>query len=94
MRMIPVGNSAKRGRLSSPAVDPDVETTVASRLRHLGQRFTGGRRALVEALTKADRPVTIEEILRVEPRLPLSSTYRNLAILQQVLSGQSELVGA
>jgi len=83
MRMIPVGNSPKWGRLSSPAVDPDVETTVATRLRHLGQRFTAGRRALVEALTKADRPVTIEEILRVEPRLPLSSTYRNLAILQQ-----------
>ena len=56
---------------------------MASRLRHLGQRFTAGRRALVEALTKADRPVTIEEILRVEPHLPLSSTYRNLAILQQ-----------
>ena len=81
--MIPVGNSTKRGGLSSPAVDADVETTVASRLRHLGQRFTAGRRALVDALTKADRPVTIAEILRVEPRLPLSSTYRNLAILQQ-----------
>jgi len=83
MRMVPVGNLGDRRGLSSSAVDPDVETTVASRLRHLGQRFTHGRRALVEALAKADRPVTTEEILRLEPRLPLSSTYRNLAILQQ-----------
>ena len=49
----------------------------------MGQRFTHGRRALVEALATADRPVTIDEILRAEPRLPQSSTYRNLAILQQ-----------
>lgn len=80
--MIPVGKPTGRG-LSSPVVNPDVETTVASRLRHMGQRFTHGRRALVEALTRADRPVTIDEILRAEPRLPQSSTYRNLALLQQ-----------
>ncbi len=70
-------------RLSSDLVDRSVETTVATRLQRTGQRFTHGRQALVEALAKTDRPVTIEEILRLEPRLPLSSTYRNLAILQQ-----------
>jgi Fur family ferric uptake transcriptional regulator len=83
MRMIPVGNSGNQGGLSSAAVDRDLEATATGRLRRAGQRFTHGRRALVEALAKADRPVTTEEILRLEPRLPLSTTYRNLAILQQ-----------
>jgi Fe2+ or Zn2+ uptake regulation protein len=59
------------------------DDVVAVRLRHSGQRFTEGRRALYEALARAGRPVTIEEILREEPRLAMSSAYRNLAILQQ-----------
>ncbi len=49
----------------------------------MGQRFTTGRRALFGALVRAGRPVTIAEILQEEPRLPMSSAYRNLAILQQ-----------
>jgi Fur family transcriptional regulator, ferric uptake regulator len=71
------------GSLRSGAVEPIVDDVVAARLRRTGQRFTDGRRALYEALARADRPVTIGEILRDEPRLAMSSTYRNLAILQQ-----------
>lgn len=56
---------------------------IAVRLRRAGQRYTEGRRALYDALARAGRPVTIEEILRDEPRLAMSSAYRNLAILQQ-----------
>ncbi len=56
---------------------------VAGRLRRMGQRFTVGRRALYDALARADRPVTIAEIMTAEPRLAMSSAYRNLAILQQ-----------
>jgi Fe2+ or Zn2+ uptake regulation protein len=85
--MIPDVNS-KAGRwegqgISSSTVERDVEGAVAGRLRRMGQRFTNGRRALFDALARADRPVTISEILSSQPRLPLSSTYRNLAILQQ-----------
>lgn len=61
----------------------DVEKTVAARLGALGQRFTTGRRALFDVLAGADSPLTIGQIVDLEPRLPLSTTYRNLTVLQQ-----------
>lgn len=61
----------------------DVHALVASRLRGIGQRYTTGRRMLVEALMSATRPLTTAELVVAEPRLPWSTTYRNLGILQQ-----------
>lgn len=61
----------------------DLHTTVAARLRRLGQRYTSGRRALVEAIVEADRPVTTAELVAAQRSLPQSTTYRNLAVLEQ-----------
>jgi Fe2+ or Zn2+ uptake regulation protein len=57
---------------------------VASRLARVGQRFTPGRRALVEALEAAPRPLTLPELLEADSRLTQSSTYRNLYLLEEV----------
>lgn len=62
---------------------PSLHDTVADRLRAAGQRYTGGRRDLVERLLAAAQPVTIPELLDRPPRLAQSSAYRNLAVLEQ-----------
>jgi Fur family ferric uptake transcriptional regulator len=46
-----------------------------------GQRYTKGRRALVELLVTLDRPVTVPEIVTHDPALAQSSAYRSLAAL-------------
>jgi Fe2+ or Zn2+ uptake regulation protein len=62
----------------------DLHGTVASRMRRDGQRYTTGRRALVEAIARSERPVTIPELLRRRDGLALSSAYRNLAVLERL----------
>lgn len=61
----------------------DVHTEAAARLATLDQRYTLGRRAIVDALFGAGRPLTVPEILETTPRgaLPQSSAYRNLTVL-------------
>jgi Fur family ferric uptake transcriptional regulator len=66
-----------------PTVADEVHAVVARRLRRVDQRYTSGRRALVEALEAAGRPVTIGELVATGPDLPQSTTYRNLAVLEQ-----------
>lgn len=62
----------------------DVHETVAERLEGVGQRYTGGRRALVEVLASADRPLTLPDVLAAaRDAVPQSSAYRNLAVLEQ-----------
>lgn len=61
----------------------DLHATVADALRGIDQRYTPKRRALVDALAAAERPVTIPELLAGEPSLAQSSAYRNLAVLEQ-----------
>ena len=46
-----------------------------------GQRYTRGRRALVELLAGAEGPVTVPEIVATNPNLAQSSAYRSLAAL-------------
>jgi Fur family ferric uptake transcriptional regulator len=53
------------------------------RLRQIGQRYTGGRRQLVEALADAQRPLSAMELVRACQEIPLSTAYRNLAVLTQ-----------
>lgn len=62
----------------------ELHTTVAALLRDAGQRYTPSRRAVIEALAREGRPLTLPEILDGRPDLAQSSAYRNLA----------ELVGA
>jgi Fe2+ or Zn2+ uptake regulation protein len=60
----------------------EVHVEVEARLRHLDQRYTRGRRAIVDLLVSAGRPVSIGDVAEGLPELPLSSAYRHLADLQ------------
>lgn len=53
----------------------------AQRLASMDQRYTGGRRDLVDALAGADRPLSVPEILDVTSAIPQSSAYRHLSVL-------------
>lgn len=64
-------------------MEEDLHLTIATRLRRIGQRYTAGRRALIEAIIGADRPVTTAELVASRVDLPQSTTYRNLAVLEQ-----------
>jgi Fur family transcriptional regulator, ferric uptake regulator len=55
---------------------------VAARLGRAQQRYTAGRRTLVELLHEAGRPLEIIELASGR-RLPVSSIYRNLVVLEQ-----------
>jgi Fe2+ or Zn2+ uptake regulation protein len=60
----------------------DLHDTVATRLRAVSQRYTSGRRALVDVLADANQPRTIPELIAAGNRIPQSSAYRNLAVLE------------
>jgi Fur family ferric uptake transcriptional regulator len=55
---------------------------VADRLRRVDQRYTSGRRAIVDLLVAAGHPVSIGDIAGRLPELPRSSAYRHLVDLQ------------
>jgi Fe2+ or Zn2+ uptake regulation protein len=59
----------------------DLHEAVAARIKTAEGRYTRSRRRLVEVLLAAGQPLTVEEIV-VQSRLPLSSVYRNLAVLE------------
>src|SRR6188472_1669181 len=61
----------------------ELHDAVASRLRAAEQRYTSGRRQLVELLAVAPRPETIPELLERAPSLAQSSAYRNLVVLEE-----------
>ena len=65
-------------------IDEDMETEIALRLRKAGQRFTPARRALVATLVAAKGPMAIADILLVTEKMPQSSVYRNLTVLESV----------
>jgi Fe2+ or Zn2+ uptake regulation protein len=71
---------------SKPAASTDgLQDAVSTRLRRVNQRVTANRRAIVEALSNAARPMTIPELLESPGGrgLAQSSVYRNLAVLEQ-----------
>lgn len=65
------------------AMTTDVHDIVDEQLRRSRQRYTGGRRQLVQTLMDAGRPVTIPELQEHGARQSQSSLYRNLATLEQ-----------
>jgi Fe2+ or Zn2+ uptake regulation protein len=69
--------------LYDDGVDDDLHGAISARLRRVGQRYTGSRRTLVEAMVAAGRPVTIAELMAVDRSLPQSTAYRNLGVLEQ-----------
>jgi Fe2+ or Zn2+ uptake regulation protein len=60
-----------------------LHSTAAERLRSSGERYTGQRRAIVEVLAGAERPLAVPDILAAGTALPQSSTYRNLVVLER-----------
>lgn len=63
--------------------EAELHETVTSRLRQLDQRYTNGRRAVVDVLAAARDPLTIPQILQRHGALAQSSAYRNLAVLEE-----------
>jgi Fe2+ or Zn2+ uptake regulation protein len=70
--------------LREVAVDSPIHDSVADLLRRADQRYTAGRRRLVDALLVGGGPRTIAQILGHDVRLAQSSVYRNLVVLEQV----------
>ena len=60
----------------------ELHELVEARLRHADQRYTPGRRAIIELLIREGNPVSIEDIAHHLPKLPRSSAYRSLVDLE------------
>ena len=60
----------------------DLHDAVGVRLGDDDQRYTAGRRELVELLAAAHRPLTVAEVLERADGLTQSSVYRNLSLLE------------
>ena len=60
----------------------DLHSVAERRLRRIDQRYTSGRRAIIELLVRAGHPVSIEDIAAQLPGVPRSSAYRHLTDLQ------------
>lgn len=62
--------------------DAAIAAEVSRRLARSGQRWTAGRRRVVEAFARATAPLSVHEVhALVAPAVPLSSLYRILADL-------------
>ncbi|HSH23255.1 MAG TPA: transcriptional repressor [Acidimicrobiales bacterium] len=76
------GRRSKISTAATTALDIDrLHLEASLRLAAVGQRYTASRRALVEAVALAGRPVAIPEVLADAPGVPQSSAYRNLTVL-------------
>jgi Fe2+ or Zn2+ uptake regulation protein len=67
----------------------ELHDDVALRLAGLDQRYTPGRRAIVEVLANATRPLTVPELLaaagsKAGGAVPQSSAYRHLTLLVEL----------
>ncbi|HWM21559.1 MAG TPA: Fur family transcriptional regulator [Ilumatobacteraceae bacterium] len=60
----------------------ELHRIVRERLSDREQRYTTGRRRILDALLAADGPVTLPELLAGQPSLAQSSAYRNLSIME------------
>jgi Fe2+ or Zn2+ uptake regulation protein len=61
----------------------ELHDDVAALLGRVGQRFTSGRRDMVDALARLDRPVTVPELIESTPGVATSSAYRHMTVLEQ-----------
>ena len=67
--------------MSAQEMADDMHGVVERRLRLIDQRYTSGRRAVVDLLVSAGHPVSIGDIAERLPGLPRSSAYRHLTVL-------------
>ena len=63
--------------MTQPGAGP-LHDAVTDLLASSEQRYTPHRRALVQVVAAAGRPLTIPEILEGAPEIPQSSAYRNV----------------
>ena len=68
--------------MSADEIAIDLHGVAERRLRGIDQRYTSGRRAIVELIVSAGHPVSIGDIAAQLPGLPRSSAYRHLTDLQ------------
>jgi Fur family ferric uptake transcriptional regulator len=68
--------------VSSMGSNVELHRIVRERLSDREQRYTTGRRRILDALLAADGPVTLPELLAGQPSLAQSSAYRNLSIME------------
>ena len=61
----------------------DVDQLIASQLQAVGQRYTSNRRRLISILLRSSKPLSINQILDMDPELAQSSAYRNLTVLEE-----------
>ena len=61
----------------------ELHRIVRERLSEREQRYTTGRRRILDALVAAAGPVTLPELLADQPSLAQSSAYRNLSIMEE-----------
>ena len=67
---------------SSPARNTALEEEVDRRLARAGQRWTKGRRSVVDAMAKAKAPMSVPDVQSaVGSAVPLSSLYRIISDL-------------
>ena len=66
----------------SAAMADELHGAAEARLAERDQRYTANRRAIVEVLAAQPAPATLPALLRARPGLSQSSTYRNLAALE------------
>ena len=69
--------------MSADATAERIRDEARARLGLVEQRFTSGRRSLVDILGRSDRPLTMPELLVEGPELVQSSVYRNLTVLEE-----------
>lgn len=70
--------------MSEIDTDEALDDEITAMLRSADQRYTSGRRRLVDVLRKSDGPLTITQIVAADRSLPQSTAYRNLTILEEV----------
>lgn len=60
----------------------DIHSIASERLAVVGQRYSEGRRRLVEVLDRVGHPMVAADIVTATSDLPQSSVYRNLTVLE------------
>ena len=73
---------ARARRTTSPSQATDLHEEAARRLRGIDARYTTKRRQLVEVFERAERPLSLPDVMAQNPSLAQSSVYRNLAALE------------
>ena len=69
--------------MASMGSNVELHRIVRERLSEREQRYTTGRRRILDALVAAGGPVTLPELLADQPSLAQSSAYRNLSIMEE-----------